>query len=69
MNTEQPAIPKLLDTRQVANILGIGADYVRVLCSQKRIGHLKRGRKIFCTTEDVARYMSGVRVEAVEVDQ
>lgn len=64
------AITKLYSTLEVSQILGLGSDYVRQLARTKQLGHIRRGRKIFCTAQDINKYRSGVRVEAVvEVDQ
>jgi excisionase family DNA binding protein len=57
---------KVLNTKDVAMLLGVTESRVRHLTSQKEIPHYRQGSKIFFNREEVEQWQLQVRVPTLE---
>ena len=56
----------VLDTKDVALILGVKENRIRVLCSQKEIPHYKRGASVFFKRSEIEEWQLRDRVPTQE---
>lgn len=57
---EQNNIPKMVTLKEASELTGISYDYLRKMCINKQIVHIKAGVKYLINFEKLVDYLNGV---------
>ena len=60
--TEEIKIPKMLGLKQASEVSGLSYDFLRKLCLQGKITHVRAGCKYLVNMEKLADYLNGEAV-------
>ena len=62
--TESGAIARMIGLREAAADTGLSYDCLRKLCLQRRIAHIRAGKKILVNADALVDYLTHAGIEA-----